>query len=42
MIIKKELFMEIDEVVNVSDDIIAEVSAEIIEENIEAYTELAK
>lgn len=34
--------MGIDEVVNVSDDIIAEVSAEIIEENIEAYTELAK
>lgn len=34
--------MGIDEVINVSDDIIAEVSAEIIEENIEAYTELAK
>lgn len=34
--------MGIDEVINVSDDIIAEISAEIIEENIEAYTELAK
>ena len=34
--------MMIDEVINASDDIIAEVSAEIIEENIEAYTELAK
>lgn len=34
--------MVIDEVVNASDDIIAEVSAEIIEENIEAYVELAK
>lgn len=34
--------MGIDEVINVSDDIIVEVSAEIIEENIEAYTELAK
>ncbi len=34
--------MGIDEVVNASDEIVAEVSAEIIEENIEAYTELAK
>ena len=34
--------MGIDEVINASDDIIAEVSAKIIEENIEAYTELAK
>lgn len=34
--------MVIDEVVNASDDIIAEVSAEIIEENIKAYMELAK
>ena len=34
--------MVIEDVINASDDIIAEVSAEIIEENIEAYMELAK
>ena len=34
--------MGIDDVINASDDMIAEVSAEIIEENIEAYTTLAK
>ncbi len=34
--------MMIDEVINACDDILAEVSAEIIEENIEAYMELAK